>query len=622
VSKAELGKASESRAGNGSADFAPVAVQVNKRPDGSAIYRSTLRLEAGPPTVGAMLDDAAREAPDRIFVAERAGSGWRGLSHAEFHRTMRRIAAGLLELGCGPDAPLAILSDNSLDVALTGMAAHYVGVPVVPISPSYSKLSQDFEKLRSILAQTEPAAVYAADAPTYGRALRAAVRSGARIVVSDPRDGEAAWIPFARLSGHAGDEGRVEAAKSRVGADSIGRIMFTSGSTALPKGVVTTQRMLSAHQQTIAQTWRFLARRPPVIVDWLPWSHAFGANFNFLLALRHKGTIHVDDGRPAPGLIEKTVANLKSASPTIYFNVPRGYQVLLPHLEKDEDFARAFFRDLDAIFYAGADMPKPLWERYERLAERFAAKPPLFLTSWGLTESTAAATIVHFPARRAGNIGVPVPGTDIKFVPVGDKLEIRMRGPGITPGYWKRPDLTAAAFDEEGFFRTGDAGRPVDSDDPAAGFAFDGRIGENFKLSTGRWVYVGELRVKAVAAGAPVVEDVVVAGHDRDEATFLIFPSLQGCRALAPELARAGLPEIAVHPAVRARVADMMKKLLDEKEGAARVRRAIVLTAPPSVDANEITDKGYLNQRQVLARRADAVEALYAPARRPEIVEV
>ncbi|MGW1419904.1 feruloyl-CoA synthase [Bradyrhizobium manausense] len=596
---------------SGATDFAPAAVLIERRPDGAMVFRSPQTLEAFPATIGAMLDATVTSVPNRIFIAERSGNGWSSLTYAEVRDRVGALAAAVLALGGSTTRPLAILSDNSIDVLLMTLAAQHIGVPVVATSPGYAKNSQDFEKLRSIVDQTDPAIIYAADAQSYGRSIGAVARAGTRIVVSDLNGASEGWLSLTDLLACHKENDEVAVAAANVTADAVARITFTSGSTAQPKGVITTHGMLTAHQQGIAQLWQFLHDNPPVLLDWLPWSHAFGANHNLLMALRHGGSLYIDDGRPVPGLIDRTVANLRSVSPTLYFNVPHGYQTLLPFLEEDAELAQAFFRRLKVIFYAGADMPPPLWRRYEALAKKSGNEQLRLMTGWGLSESTAAATLVHFNVERAGNIGLPLPGVEIKLAPVDQKLELRIRGPSITPGYWRRPDLDNSVLDEDGFFRTGDAGKLIDPENPTAGFTFDGRIGENFKLSNGRWVFVGELRIKAIAAGAPVVEDVVVAGHDRAEPALLIVPSLQGCRRISLDLASCSFSDLALHPKVRARVSEMLRTLAQDRDGAAQIRRALILRQAPSAEANEITDKGYINQRLLLARRTVEVEQLY-----------
>jgi feruloyl-CoA synthase len=373
--------------------------------------------------------------------------------------------------------------------------------------------------------------------------------------------------------------------------------------------VLNTQRMLCSNQRAIEVAWPFLRDRPPVVLDWLPWSHTFGANHNFNMVLFHGGSLFVDDGKPTPELVERTVRNLREISPTLYFNVPRGFDMLLPFLERDAALRDAFFRELDMIFYAAASLPNPLWERLEACSRAARGDLVLMLSAWGSTETSPMATTVHFRIRRAGVIGLPAPGTEIKLAPVAGKLELRVKGPNVTPGYHDRPDLTAAAFDEEGFYRTGDAGKFVDPERPEAGLAFDGRIAEDFKLVSGTWVHIGAVRTAAVAAGAPLVQDVVVAGLDRAEIGLLVFLNPLACREVCP-----GVPpaELGAQEAIRAHLDAAYRRYNDENPGGShRVGRLLVLAEPPSIDADEITDKGYINQRAVLARRAALVERLY-----------
>ena len=405
----------------------------------------------------------------------------------------------------------------------------------------------------------------------------------------------------------------VDAAFAKVGPDTLAKILFTSGSTGQPKGVINTQRMMCANQESAAAAWTILNDHPPVIVDWLPWNHTFGANHNFNMMLRNGGTLYIDEGKPVPALIGKTIANLREVSPTVYFNVPRGYAALLDHLEKDEALQQKFFARLDLMLYAAAALPQSLWDRLERLGVKVRGRKVPFVASWGMTETAPAVTMVHFPMDRPGNIGVPGPGMQVKLVPVEDKLEIRVKGPNVTPGYFKAPDLTAKAFDEDGWLRTGDAVRFAEEGNPAAGLLFDGRVAENFKLTTGTWVNVGMLRPAVIAAGAPVIEDAVITGHDGDEIGLLIFPEPGRTKALCSDLgADAKLEDMVGHPAVKAALAEGLAKHNAQAQGSSmRIARCLVMTEPPSIDANEITDKGYLNQRAVLTKRAALVERLH-----------
>ncbi len=588
--------------------FAPPRVERIARPDGSFVLRSPTALAPCARRVGDWLAQWARRTPQRTWLAERSPGGWRTVTYAQGLATARAIGAALVRRGLGSTRPLVVVSDNGVDHALLTAAAHLVGVPYAPISPAYSLQSGDHARLRAIVSLLEPGLVYADDGARFGRALDA-LGAGFELVVS--RNAPPGATGFDDLCAEpAGDA--VEAAAAAVAPDTLAKILFTSGSTGEPKGVMTTHRMLTANQQMIRQCWPFLDHEPPTLVDWLPWSHTFGGNHNFNLVLANGGTLYIDEGKPAPGLIDKTVTNLRDIAPNIYFNVPRGFDVLLPWIENDETLASRFFSRLKIIFYAGAALPQNLWERLERKA-RQQGRAVTMLSSWGATETTSTVTSVHFPIERAGVIGLPAPGCEVLMVPAGDKLEMRVRGPNVTPGYFKRPDLTAAAFDAEGFYRIGDAGRLADPDDAARGVVFDGRIAEDFKLSSAAWVHVGALRVRAIAALAPVAQDIVVAGHDREEVGLLIFPSPVGCAGLCPDLPKdTPLASLIADPRIRRQVARGLRTLFDEAPAcSAHAQRALLLAEPPSIDANEITDKGYINQRTVLQRRASALADLY-----------
>jgi feruloyl-CoA synthase len=635
--------------------LAPPAVETRPLAGGGLLLRSRHPLGPYARSLGELLRQQAAAVPERTFLAERtdgggggAGGGWRRLSYGACLQAVERIAGALLARGLTARRPVALLSDNGIDHALLQLAAMHVGIPAAPISPAYSLLSRDHLKLRAILRQVRPGLVFAADGEAFAAALAAAFpRHDVELVVSArPPAGRTATLLADLLAQPAGAD--VAARAAAVGPDTVAKILFTSGSTGSPKGVLNTQRMLCSNQQAIATGWRFLADRPPVLVDWLPWSHTFGGNHNFNLVLRHGGTLYIDAGKPAPGAFETTVANLREVPSTLHFNVPRGFEMLVPRLADDRDLRDTFFRDLDVLFYAAAALPQHLWKQLEQLSVAATGRRVVMLAAWGSTETAPCATQVHMPIERAGVIGVPVAGTDIKLVPAGDKLEIRVKGPNVTPGYWPpgggdsdsdgdgdngrggTGEATgtgstggAGPFDEDGFLATGDAARLADPSDPARGLIFDGRLAENFKLSTGTWVQVGELRADVLAAAAPLIQEAVVTGHDRAGIGLLLFPNLAACRALCGDTA-AQLPtaDLLARAEVRAGVAAALAAHNAANPGASRrLTRALLLAEPPSIDAGEITDKGYVNQRAVLANRAALVERLHRPGPDPEAID-
>ena len=604
--------------------FAPAAVDVERLSGGRLLLRSPHPLGDYPRSVGDVLEKWAAAAPDRVFLEEPAGDGVRRITYGETLAAARAIGQSLLDRGLGPERPLAILSGNSIDHALLAFGAMHAGIPVAPISTAYSLVSRDHEKLRAILRLLRPGLVFASDGDAFARAFDAAVPEGTSVVVSSrPPAGRQAESLEELLSARPGPA--LDAAFAAIGPDTLAKILFTSGSTGEPKGVLNTQRMLCSNQQAISRMWPFLSDRPPVVVDWLPWSHTFGGNHNFYMVLWHGGLLHVDQGKPAPALIERTVRALKRVRPTLYFNVPRGYDMLLPYLEDDEALRETFFGDLDLLFYAAAALPQSLWDRLERasIAARRGGERVTMVSAWGSTETSPMVTSVHFPIDRPGVIGLPAPGTEVLMVPASadaiagkgaahGKWELRVRGPNVTPGYWHAPDTTRDAFDEEGFYRIGDAGKFADPEDPARGIVFDGRIAEDFKLTSGTWVHAGSVRVALIAACAPVVEDAVITGHDRDMAGALLFPSDSGARRLCPDApAGCSMADLVARPEVRARVREGLSRMAGGTS--MRIARAMFVTEPPSIDAGEITDKGYINQRRVRERRAADVERLHAP---------
>jgi feruloyl-CoA synthase len=572
--------------------------------DGATIVRARQQLGAYARTVGDDVRRWAAEQPEAVFIAERGADGaWRNLRYGETLDRIRGIGAGLLAAGASPEAPVAVVAENGIACALVLLAGMYVGVPVSPISVGYAGPDASPERLRALLAKLGPAVAFAGD-----------VRIGERI-------GDAAPLTFTDLADIAGDPATADAAAAHVGPDSIAKIMFTSGSTGTPKGTITTHRMLCSNQAMLAAVWPEVAREPVTIVDWLPWSHCFGGSHNFGLVLHSGGTLYVDAGRPAPGPFEMTIRNVAEIAPNVFFSVPRGVALLVERFEADAAFAARFFSRVRIMCNAGASLPDPLREALFRFAARYAAQPVRVTSSWGTTETAPLATTSWGePEPDIDTIGTPVPGVAIKLAPSEGRAEIRVKGPNITPGYWRDPLATQAAFDEDGFYRTGDAARLKDPNDAARGIVFEGRLAENFKLTSGTWVNVGAVRLALLERGAPVIEEVVVSGHDRDEIAALLFVSRTHAATLAG-VADADHASLAAHPAVRAFVSDVLgAHNAAAPASSTRVVRASIVPEAPNRAAGEITDKGTINQRRALDLRAAHVAELHTEPASDRIV--
>ncbi|QHE92660.1 AMP-binding protein [Pandoraea fibrosis] len=592
-------------------------IEREDRADGSFVIRSRTPLSEFARSPVDWLVQWATRTPDAVFVAERwqAGEGtsatdlWRRITYREALTMARGVGQALLDLAVPRERPVVILSDNSVNHALLVLGAMMAGRQTAIVSSAYSRVAKDMSKLHGILARLDPALVYVEDGEHYAGALADAP---IRCPIVATRHARPDWLRFTALAATPASSA-LDDAFAQVRPEDTAKLLLTSGSTGKPKIVVNTHRMLAANQQMIAQCWHFIDEAAPVVVDWLPWSHTFGANHNFHMALRNGGAFYVDDGRPVPELIGRSVDNLRDVSPTLHFNVPKGFEALAPFLEEDDAFAARFFGRLQVLFYAAASLPPAVWQRFERIASRHCDTLPFFTSAWGATETSPLITSVHFPIPGAGNIGVPAPGNELKFVPNGDKLEMRVRGPSVFHRYVDDPDATANAFDDEGFYRTGDAGRLSDPEDPGAGVIFDGRVSEDFKLTSGTWVSVGALRLRAVTALAPYASDVVIAGHDRDEIGLLIFPSpaMRAKVAHAAQTPHAG-KAMAMHDEVRAWIAQALAQLAQDAGSSQRAARAAVLASPPSLEQGEITDKGYVNQRAVLSLREEDVARLYS----------
>ena len=570
------------------------------RKDGAMLVTSPQPLGPYPTRLTERLEHWATTAPDRIFLAQRdEHDAWRSVTYARALPMVRAIGQALLDRGLSAERPVVILSGNDIEHALLAVACLHVGVPVAPVSVPYSTVSKDFARLRHIVEHTTPGLVFAADAGPFAPAIAGVVPDDVEIVLTRGTLAERSSTSFAALLATSATSA-VDAAAARIKPDDLAKLLFTSGSTGVPKAVINTHRMLCSNQQMILEAMSFMADTPPVIVDWLPWNHTFGGNHNLGLILYNGGSFYIDDGAPTSAGIARTVRNLREIAPTVYFNVPKGYEELVAYLKREPDLCRVFFSRLELMFYAGAGLAQHVWDDLNALAVATCGEKVVMLTGLGSTETAPFALVCRSDVTGSGIVGLPVPGVSLKLIPNGDKLEALVRGPNVTPGYWRDPVQSAAAFDEEGYYRFGDALAFVDPATPDKGFMFDGRISEDFKLATGTWVNVGPLCARAVAAMAPYARAVVVAGHDRDFIAILVVPDPAACR---------DLDAAALHKALQ----PLLTKLATNGTGSStRVQRAMILDAPLSIDAGEITDKGSLNQRAVLKSRAQMIADLYA----------
>jgi feruloyl-CoA synthase len=591
------------------------SVQVRQEESGITYVKSTQPLQDYPLRITDRLIHWANTAPDRTFVAKRVNGGeWRRISYAQALNAARSIGQALIDRDLSAERPVVILSENDLEHAMLALGCQYAGVPFAPISPAYSLVSKDYDKLKHVLEVVKPGLVFASHGERFAKAVCATVADDVEFVVTQAPPQERAATLFSALEATE-PTAAIDAAQAATGPDTIAKFLFTSGSTKLPKAVINTQRMMCANMQMILQCWPFLADEPPVLVDWLVWNHTFGGNKNFNITLFNGGTLYIDDGKPTPQGIAETLRNLREIAPTMYFNVPKGWEEIAHAMESDLELRKNFHSRLKLEFYAAAALPQPIWDKLHALAEAECGERIVMTTGLGMTETAPSALFVTREEVRAGDLGIPCPGMEVKLVPMGDKVEVRYRAPSVTPGYWRAPEQTKEAFDDEGFFCSGDAVKWRDSSNPDLGFVFDGRVAEDFKLYTGTWVSVGPLRGKVQHEGAPYVHDAVVTGHDRSELGLLIIPHIELCRKLAGFDAQATPFDIMAAPKVREFFQGMVNRLHAQGTGSAnRVMRAMVLAEPPSIDRGEITDKGSINQRAVLTHRAALVEALYEGA--------
>ncbi|MEZ5727988.1 MAG: AMP-binding protein [Burkholderiaceae bacterium] len=595
-------------------DWMPRDIETIEREDGSLLMRSRIPLEPSAPHIPHLLRHWGQVAPERTWLAQRRGAdrSWHRLSYGDALATVDSVTQALIDLGVDAERPIAILSGNSIEHALMTLAAMQVGVPAAPVSPAYSLLSQDHAKLRYIFELIRPGVVMVQDGRAFAKALAALDLGGVTLIhVDHPPEGfeSIAWSTLAATPAGAAVAERL----AGIGPDTVGKLLFTSGSTGMPKAVINTQRMMCVNLTMMLQSRpRSADEPPPVVLDWLPWNHTMGGNATLHSVLALGGEFYIDEGRPLPAMFDQTLRNLAEIAPTQFSNVPAGYAMLATALEHDEALARHFFSRLSSMSYGGATLSDDLYERMQALAIRYTGQRIVFLTGWGATETAPTATATYWASERVGLIGLPYAGVELKLVPVGDKYEVRVRGELVTPGYYRQPDLTAAAFDEEGFYRIGDAAVFVDPADPAKGLVFAGRVVEDFKLSSGTFVHVGSLRVAAIAAASPVIQDALVAGQDRAWIGLLAWPNLEACRRIAGLEPEATPADIVAAPAVIAALRDGLRAHNAGQTGSSmRITRAMLMTEPPSIDGNELTDKGYINQRAALARRASLVESLY-----------
>ncbi len=591
---------------------------------GVVLVRADEALGPYPKVLTERLVQWAKVAPDRICFAKRGPAGeWQCLTYAEVLAAVRCIAQGLLERDLSVERPLMILSENDFEHVLLMLAGQHVGIPTAHVSPVYSLVSSDFARLKHAVKLLTPGMIFASDFERYGRAIEGVAGGDMEVVATRGKRSGKQLTLFADLAATS-PTAAVEAAYERIQPDDVAKFLLTSGSTAMPKAVVNTHRMITSNQQMIAQVFGFLQEEPPVVVDWLPWNHTFGGSHNIGITVYNGGTFYIDDGKPGAAGIRETVRNLREIAPTVYFNVPKGYEDLLPILRADRQLREKFFSRVRLLFYAGAGLSQPVWDAYRELGMETCGERVIMVTGLGATETAPMAVQTTWETDRAGVIGLPIPGVEAKLVPQGGKLEICVRGPNITPGYWRQPELTQKCFDEEGFYKMGDAVRFVDPQDVSKGFLFDGRLSEDFKLSTGTWVSVGPLRARILGHFSPLLRDCVIAGHDRDEVGMMVFPDVEACRALCPDLADGAAPAAILRSdSVLASFRALLESFARASTGSSNcVTRAVLMEEPPSLDAGEMTDKGSLNQRAVLDNRAALVEELYSAAESPHILRI
>ncbi|MBU3648321.1 MAG: feruloyl-CoA synthase [Limnohabitans sp.] len=595
--------------------FGVTRVEVRDGPSGTHYLKAEQALQDYPDRMTDRLRHWAEQAPERTMFARRVKQAdgslgdWRHVSYQEAWTTARNIAQGLIERGLNAERPVAILSENSLEHAMLALGCMVAGVPFVPTSPPYSLISVDYDKLKHVLKTVTPGLVFAQD-ERYAKAITATLGDNVEVVMASGSVPGRSTTSFAQLCAVPATQA-VDQTMAATGPDTIVKFLFTSGSTKLPKAVINTNRMWCANQQQMTQSMPVLAKKPLVLVDWLPWNHTFGGNHNFGMVVFHGGTLYIDDGKPTPALMHETLRNLREIAPTVYFNVPTGFEAIAHAMKTDDALRKSLLSRVQMFFYAGAALAQPIWDSLYESQEREVGERIVMGTGLGMTESGPFGLFVTSPNVRAGDLGVPTPGLELKLIDMDGKTEVRYRGPNITPGYWRAPEETADAFDEEGFFKTGDAVKWIDETDVHLGLKFDGRIAEDFKLATGTFVSVGPLRGKIIAAGAPYIQDVVLTGLNLKEVGAMVFPTPK-VRELAGLPESAPLSDVLASAPVLAHFQSVVDTLAASSTGSAnRIARLCLLSEPPTIDKGEITDKGSINQRAVLAHRADTVAALH-----------
>lgn len=588
-----------------------VDIKKEIRADGSILLQSTEPVEPHPYRLTEPFINWATVAPDRIFIGQKNNEGnWYTLTYSETFLKVKSIAQAILDRKLSAQTPIAILSENSIEHALLALACLHIGIPYSAVSPAYSLRSTDFEKLKYIIQLLSPGMIFVSDAEKYSKALNSVAQNTEVVSLAQPTSG----FPITNFNSllDKTPTQAVENAFESIKPNTVAKILFTSGSTGLPKGAINTHENISTNWQQITQTFSFIKESPQVILDWLPWHHTFGGNHNFGLTIYHGGSLFIDDGDPSPSGIVKTISNLKEISPTIYFNVPKGFEELIPHFKNDKLLCEKFFSQLQMLFYAGAGMPQHIWDAWGNMAIKTIGKKIMIGTGLGCTESSPSALFASDPGGFAGWLGVPVPGLELKLMPTGGKLEARYRGKNIFPGYWKQPELTAAAFDDEGFYCTGDALKFVDASDPNRGMVFDGRLTEDFKLTTGTWVHVGLLRSQLIEAGKGLIQDVVITGHQENFVAAIVFAGLEYCRKLSGLGMNASRPNLIGHPLVIQQLKEILNTLNKQSTGSSMfIEQAVFADFDLSLDKGEITDKGTINQRKVIENHPEVLAKMY-----------